>query len=115
MGWGVSPEGMFEVVMDAWDKYKKPIYIFENGVADGEEKYRAQYIKAHLRALHKTIRKGADVRGYFHWSLLDNFEWNEGYQMKFGLFEVDRKTLERKVRPSALEYAKICQSNEIEV
>lgn len=115
MGWGVSPEGIFEVVMDAWEKYKKPLYILENGIADGEDKYRAEYIKAHLRSLHKTIRKGVDVRGYFYWSLLDNFEWNEGYQMKFGLFEVDRKTLKRKIRSSALEYAKICESNEIEV
>ncbi len=111
MGWGVSPEGLFEIVMDAWEKYKKPIYILENGIADGEDKYRAEYIKAHLRALHKTIRKGVDVRGYFYWSLLDNFEWNAGYEMKFGLFAVDRKTMERKMRPSALEYAKICKEN----
>ena len=115
MGWGVSPEGIFEVVMDAWEKYKKPIYILENGIADGEDKYRAEFVKAHLRALHKTIRKGVDLRGYFYWSLLDNFEWNEGYQMKFGLFEVDRKTMKRTPRKSSQEYAKICKSNEVEI
>ena len=115
MGWGIMPEGIYEVIMDAWKKYKKPIYILENGIADQADKYRTEFIKGHLRAVHKAIRKGADVRGYFHWSLVDNFEWNSGYAMKFGLCEVDRQTLERRIRPSAREYARICKSNEFEI
>jgi len=114
MGWGVMPEGIYEITMDAWKKYQKPIYILENGIADSEDKYRASFISGHLRALHKAIRKGAFVQGYFYWSFLDNYEWNDGYAMRFGLVEVDYKTLERKIRPSAWEYAKICKSNELE-
>ncbi|HLN19232.1 MAG TPA: glycoside hydrolase family 1 protein [Patescibacteria group bacterium] len=113
MGWGIMPEGIYEIIMDAWKKYHKPIYILENGIADREDKYRAAFIKGHLRAIHKAIGKGADARGYFYWSLLDNFEWNAGYDMQFGLYSVDRKTLERKLRKSAGEYAKICENNEI--
>jgi len=114
-GWGFSPEGIHEVIMDAWKKFKKPIYIFENGAADAEDKIRAKYIAGHLKWIHEAIEEGADVRGYFHWSLLDNFEWNAGYSMKFGLYEVDRNTMERKVRGSAMEYANICKSNELEI
>lgn len=115
MGWGIMPEGIYEIIMDAWKRYKKPIYILENGIADSEDKYRASFIKSHLRAIHKAIRKGADVGGYFYWSLLDNYEWNDGYAMQFGLVEVDRKTMERKIRPSAWEYAKICKENALEI
>jgi beta-glucosidase len=115
MGWGIFPHGLYEVLTDAWNKYKRPIYVMENGIADSEDRYRSEFIRDHLRAVHKAIQKGVDVKGYFYWSLLDNFEWNSGYDMKFGLYEVDRKTLERKIRPSALEYAKICKSNELEI
>ena len=66
----------------------------------------------HLYWLQKAIAEGADVQGYMHWSLLDNFEWAEGYKWKFGLIEVDRENnLERKIRPSAYTYAKIIRDN----
>ena len=81
----------------------------ENGLADKDDKHREQFIKDHLFFIHKAMREGADVCGYFHWSLLDNFEWTEGWKPKFGLFEVKRKTFERKARPSAEVYAKICE------
>ena len=115
MGWGVFADGLYEVVMDAWDRYKKPIYIFENGIANAEDDHRSAYIKSHLQKLHEAISKGADVRGYFHWSLVDNFEWVEAYNMKFGLVEIDFETLERKPRKSFYEYAKICKNNAVEV
>ena len=115
MGWGVFPEGLYEIVMDAWRRYKKPIYIFENGIANAGDDHRSAYIKSHLQKLHEAISEGADVRGYFHWSLIDNFEWNEAYNMKFGLIEVNFETQERKPRKSFYEYAKICKSNEVEI
>lgn len=114
-GWGIFPDGLFEVVIDAWKRYKKPIYIFENGIANAKDDHRSAYIKSHLQKLHEAISKGADVRGYFHWSLVDNFEWVEAYNMKFGLVEVNFETLERKPRKSFYEYANICKSNGVEI
>ena len=61
--------------------------------------------------LHQAIEEGVDVRGYFYWSLLDNFEWAAGYEPQFGLYKVDRKTYERTARPSAEIYAEICRQN----
>ncbi|MEX0877602.1 MAG: glycoside hydrolase family 1 protein [Candidatus Spechtbacterales bacterium] len=110
MGWEVYPEGLYKVVKQA-SHFHKPVYIFENGVADADDNQRSRFIKEHLKWLHKAIEEGVDVRGYFHWSLLDNFEWAEGFKMKFGLVEVDFETLERKPRPSFYVYKKTCNQN----
>jgi len=92
-----------------------PIYITENGLADAKDEKRQEFIATHLEWVHKAIQEGADIRGYFHWSLLDNFEFPEvrGFWPRFGLVEVDFKTQERKIRPSAFEYATICKENAI--
>ncbi len=79
------------------------------------DKKRTNFIKDHLFWIHKAIKDGIDVRGYLHWSLLDNFEWDKGFWPRFGLVEVDFKTFERKIRPSAYEYAKICKDNKIDL
>ena len=97
------------------NRYNEPILILENGIADKEDKYRINFINEHLYWIHKAIKEGVDVKGYFYWSLLDNFEWADGYGPKFGLYEVNRKTFERKPRPSAAEYAKICKNNTVEI
>ena len=96
-----------------YKKYNKPIYILENGTADRDDKMRPKYIKEHLTYVHKAISEGVNVRGYFHWSLLDNFEWAEGFWPRFGLFEVNYKTYERIPRLSAYAYAEICKKNEL--
>lgn len=114
LNWEIYPEGMHHILMDL-KKYNLPIYITENGIPDSEDKMRANFIKENLRWMHKAISEGVDVRGYFYWSLLDNFEWDKGFWPRFGLVEVDYKTMERRVRKSALEYEKICKSNELEV
>jgi beta-glucosidase len=111
--WGIYPRGIYEICMDAHKKFKKPIYIFENGLADAEDRYRADFVKEHLEYLKKAIDEGADVRGYFHWSLLDNFEWNLAYGPKFGLCEVDFKTMERKPRGSYYVYKEIIDKNRV--
>ncbi len=113
LGWEIYPEGVYHILKDL-KKYNLPIYITENGLADAEDKKRARFIKSHLRWVHKAISEGVDVRGYFYWSLLDNFEWDKGFWPRFGLVEVDYKTMERKIRPSAREYAKICRENSLE-
>ena len=110
LGWEIYPEGIYYVLKDL-KRYNKPIYITENGVADAKDKKREKFIKEHLRYVYKAIQEGVDVRGYFYWSLLDNFEWDKGFWPRFGLVEVDYKTGERKIRPSAYEYAEIIKEN----
>lgn len=110
MGWPIDADGFYCVLKDI-SRYKKPIYILENGVADTKDAKREGFIKDHIKAMKKAMDEGANVHGYFYWSLLDNFEWDKGFWPRFGLVEVDYKTLERKIRPSAWEYAKICKNN----
>ena len=114
MGWEIYPEGIY-YVLKSLKKYNLPVVITENGLADYRDKYRADFIKDHLVWVHKAISEGVDVRGYFYWSFMDNFEWNQGFWPRFGLVEVDYKTLERKIRPSAKMYAEICKNNELKL
>jgi len=110
LGWEIFPEGFYAVLKKA-AKNGKPIYITENGLPDAKDINRKKFIKEHLKFLHKALTEGIDIRGYFHWSLLDNFEFVDmrGFWPRFGLVEIDYQTLERKIRPSAWEYAKICK------
>ncbi len=114
LGWELHPESMYAVLVGL-KKYKKPVYITENGLADRDDENREWFINKSLQMVHKAINEGVDVRGYFYWSLLDNFEWDKGFWPRFGLIEVDYETGERKVRKSALEYKKICEENGMEV
>jgi len=112
LGWEIYPKGIYFVLKNL-NRYKKPIYITENGLADVKDKLRKDFIKDHLFWTHKAIEGGIDVKGYFHWSLMDNLEWHRGFEPEFGLIGIDYKTLERKPRPSAFYYAKICQENQL--
>jgi len=113
LNWDIFPEGIYHILLEL-GKYKKPIYIVENGIADRDDTQRASFIKRNLHFVKKAYGEGVDVRGYFHWSLLDNFEWDKGLWPRFGLVEVDYKTLERKVRKSAKEYKKIIERQLVE-
>ena len=112
MGWEIYPAGIYHV-LKSLSKFKKPIYITENGIADIGDNQRTEFIIDHLKYVHQAISEGVDVRGYFYWSLLDNFEWADGWLPKFGLYAVDRKTFKRMARPSAKAYVEICKNNEI--
>lgn len=114
LGWEIYPAGI-EWVLKNYKKFNKPLFIMENGLADAEDNLRADFIREHLFYVHKAISQGVDARGYFYWSLVDNFEWAEGYSAKFGLYAVDRKTFKRTARPSAKVYAEICKNNEVKV
>ena len=94
-------------------RYRKPVYILENGIADTADTQRAQFITDHIKQVDRAQRDGLEVRGYFYWSLLDNFEWAYGFKPRFGLVAINYATLERTVRPSALEYQKLIQSSGI--
>ena len=109
-GWEIYPDGFYKVLM-SFKRRKLPIYIMENGVADSTDLIRQQYLIDHLSALHRSIQNGVDVRGYVHWSLIDNFEWADGYDPKFGLIAFDHHTETRTVRPSAHLYACIIKHN----
>jgi beta-glucosidase len=89
----------------------RPIYILENGVPDASDRIRPWLIVNVIRELHSLIREGHDIRGYFHWTLTDNFEWTEGWNLRFGLVQLDPKTQDRTVRPSGRIYAEIARSN----
>ncbi len=102
MGWYMEPEGLYPLLLRAWARYKKPIFITENGVADQNDEYRRWWLEETIVAMERAMSEGVDLRGYFHWSLLDNFEWVYGYWPRFGLVAVDRQNgMERTIRPSA--------------
>lgn len=115
IGWPMSPEAFQEALHGLTKRYRLPIYVTENGygVASGEEpdaagevqdQGRTAYLQSHIQAMLKARREGADVRGYFLWSLLDNFEWGAGYGTRFGIVHVDFKTLKRTPKASAKWY-----------
>lgn len=106
LGWELYPEGIYHVLKDL-ERYKQPIYVTENGLADQEDTRRQWFIEETLNSIQKARDEGVDIRGYFHWSLLDNFEWDKGFWPKFGLVEINPKTKERKIRPSAYFYKDI--------
>jgi beta-glucosidase len=116
LGWEIYPEGIYKILKKL-KEYNLPIYITENGLADADDTRRTEFIKNHLKFIHQAISEGTDVRGYFHWSLLDNFEFPElrGFWPRFGLVEIDYKTFERKPRKSFYEYAEICLNNRLEI
>jgi beta-glucosidase len=112
-GWAIDPGALRMALTDLWEEFRLPIIITENGVADEHDELRPAYIRDHLRAVADALDAGVDVRGYLLWTAWDNFEWAEGYTKKFGLFAVDRETLERIAKPSAGVYAEICRTLEI--
>ncbi len=111
LGAEIYPQGFREVLGTAAG-YELPVYVTENGIADSDDDQRRDYLASHLEQMRKAITKdGADVRGFFQWSLTDNLEWVYGYQPRFGLYSYDPETLERTARPSARFYAKVARRN----
>jgi beta-glucosidase len=116
MGWEIYPQGLSDLLIGLHQEYKEyglpPIYITENGVAsadklvDGKvnDQIRIDYLSRHLAAVSYAIAQGVDIRSYFYWSLMDNFEWNSGYAKRFGLIYVDYETQQRTMKESAYWY-----------
>ncbi|MCA1647855.1 MAG: family 1 glycosylhydrolase [Chloroflexi bacterium] len=104
-GWEIYPQGLYDVLRRV-GQYGKPVVITENGIADEDDDQRPAYIVAHIRQLHRAIAAGVDLRGYMHWTLLDNFEWAEGFEQHFGL-----ANRARQLRPSASLYGRIARAN----
>jgi len=112
MAWEIYPEGLPSLLRRA-AATGLPVYVTENGVCVDDDRIRVEYIADHLAAVDHVRREGSDIRGYFYWSAMDNFEWNFGYGPKFGLIEVDRNTLERRPRPSAHFFAEIARTGRV--
>jgi beta-glucosidase len=122
MGWEICPEGFGRLLVWMHDNYRMPtIYITESGAAfddhvvDGHvhDTRRIKYHHDYLVELRRAMRVGVNVRGYFAWSLMDNFEWALGTSKRFGLIHVDYKTQERVLKDSAHWYAKVISRNEV--
>lgn len=111
--WPVYAPGLFEIAKK-FAVFGVPILITENGIATADDDRRSAFIREHLVELAKAIRSGIDVRGYLHWTLMDNYEWTHGTQAHFGLAGVDPETGERKPRPSSRVFARICEINGVE-
>lgn len=103
LGWYMDPNCLEFVIEQAADRYKKPIIVTENGVAEAAvpDEARQWWLEETIGAMSRAIESGVELKGYMHWSLLDNFEWAEGFWPKFGLVAVDRATMQRTVKPSA--------------
>ncbi|GAG58474.1 unnamed protein product, partial [marine sediment metagenome] len=124
MGWEIYPQGLYDLIVRLRKEYTQlPIYITENGAAFNdtlsEEKQikdveRIDYIKRHLMKIADLNQQGADIRGYYLWSLMDNFEWTYGYSKRFGIVYVDFKTQERILKDSALWYKDVIKNRSIE-
>jgi len=114
MGWEIYPEGLTELLVGLHERYPglPPIYLMENGMANADEVVdgrvadfaRIDYMRRHLEALARAREAGVDIRGFFYWSLLDNYEWDSGYGKRFGLVHVDYDTQRRTLKDSALWY-----------
>jgi beta-glucosidase len=111
LGWYVNPESLYHVLMSL-KKYDKPIYIMEHGVADAGDRIRPWLIEETFKWIRKALKDGVDLRSYFHWSLVDNFEWNKGWFPKFGLIELNETTKERTVRQSGIVYSRCIKEAE---
>ena len=123
MGWEVYPQGLIDVLEWVHREYSPPaIHITENGAAFTDDtgaagrihdRRRVDYLRGHLQSAHDAIGKGVPLRGYFVWSLLDNFEWGLGYAKRFGLYQVDFETQQRVPRGSAFWYRGAVSANAI--
>ncbi|MDQ4077884.1 MAG: glycoside hydrolase family 1 protein [Chloroflexota bacterium] len=111
--WGeIYPEGLTRG-LKRLATFNKPLFVTENGIFDNQDTRRPAYLLRHIRAIHDALQQGLDVRGYFHWTLVDNFEWAEGWSTPFGLLEVNPATQVRRPRRSAHIYHEVIQANGI--
>jgi beta-glucosidase len=122
--WPVQPDGLRDLLVGLRADFPDlpPLYVTENGAAypdevgaggEVDDPARVDYLRRHLRALHAAITAGVDVRGYFVWTLMDNFEWAEGYATRFGIVRVDYADQRRTPKASARWYARVARENTV--
>jgi beta-glucosidase/6-phospho-beta-glucosidase/beta-galactosidase len=106
-GWETYPEGLLKLLRMMNERYELPIYVTENGLADARDWLRPYHLVAHMYAVEKAVEEGLNVKGYLHWSIVDNYEWAKGYHMKFGLAETNYQTKSYSPRPSMYIFREI--------
>ncbi|MBL7872038.1 MAG: glycoside hydrolase family 1 protein [Cyclobacteriaceae bacterium] len=111
--WEYYPEGLGTCIDRYWKRFRKPIIITENGMSTNDDSQRIKSIYNYLNIIHDRIEKGIDIRGYYHWSTWDNFEWNLGPSYRFGLYSCDPRTKVRVKRPSADVYSSLAHSRKL--
>jgi len=112
--WEYYPEGLGICIDRYWKRFRKPIIITENGMSTHDDNQRIKLIYDYMNIIHDRIAKGVDLRGYYHWSTWDNFEWNLGPSYRFGLYGCDPVTKERFKRQSADVYSGLAYSNKLQ-
>jgi beta-glucosidase len=108
----VYPEGLYRALHKV-AALGKPIIVTENGLPDADDDQRPRFLLTHLAQVHRALQDGLPIEGYFHWTLVDNFEWAEGWGLRFGLIELDPVSQTRTIRPSGHLYGEICRANGI--
>ena len=114
LGWEIYPKGIYECLKQL-SRSKLPVLVTENGICTDDDTQRAPFIQQHLREVARAMEEGVPVFGYLYWSLLDNYEWHEGFAARFGLAEVDYQTQARRIRPSARRFAEIVRTGQLTV
>ena len=112
MGYEYYPESLENVLRYVAPKINCPMIVTENGIGTDDDNQRINYITAALKGLQNCLDDGLDIRGYYYWSFLDNFEWIYGYKPRFGLIEVNRDTLERKSKESLKFYEQVIKNSQ---
>ncbi|MGE5612888.1 MAG: glycoside hydrolase family 1 protein [Bacillota bacterium] len=111
LGWEIYPEGLYQLCKKLYKTYKAPIWITENGTCDKNDSFRAEFIYRHLYEISRLCGEGIPVERYYHWTLIDNFEWVEGESAPFGLIRLDYDTQQRTIRKSGEFYSQVCLNN----
>lgn len=106
LGWEIQPEGMYHTLKAVHDRYNRPVIISENGLGTASEQKKIRYLREHIAQVRRAIADGVDVRGYFPWTLVDNYEWTEGWTANFGLTSLDPETKERRIEPAGRWFSK---------
>ena len=114
LDWEVYPDGLYRTLVRLLPE-RLPVLVLENGIADRSDALRPDFVRSHARAMLRALEAGVPLKGYFHWTCFDNFEWAEGYSAQFGLAANDLMTQKRSIRPSAAIFAEICRTGSVPV
>lgn len=110
-GWLIDPEGLHSVLLEVHNRYGKPIVISENGIGTQSEQKKIRYYREHVNQMRRAMEDGVDIRGYFPWTLIDNYEWAEGYAANFGMTHLNKKSMTLELEPSGQWFANFIKSN----
>ena len=110
-GWEIDPEGFHAVLTRVYNRYGKPIVVTENGIGTQSEQKKIRYFREHVNQMRRAMNDGVDIRGYLPWTLIDNYEWAQGYAANFGLTYLDKKSMRLVIQPSGEWFQKFVKAN----